>query len=83
MEAFEINEKLGGFIKDGRRLGVLFVAQNGKVGEGILGLITAWGSFTKNVLRLVVRFVSDFVFPTEQYLRCSIRYNENIATKEK
>jgi len=42
VEAFEINEKLGGFIKDGRRLGVLFVTQNGKVGEGILGMITAW-----------------------------------------
>ncbi|GMX57698.1 MAG: hypothetical protein YFSK_0260 [Candidatus Yanofskyibacterium parasiticum] len=83
MDAFEIKGKFGGFVKCGKRLGVLFVAQNGKVGEGILGMVTAWGSFTKNVLRLVVRFVSDFVFPTEQYLRCSIRYNENIATKEK
>jgi len=42
MDALEIKEKFGDFIKDGKRLGVLFVIQNGKEGEGILGLITAW-----------------------------------------
>jgi hypothetical protein len=34
--------EFGGFVKDGKRLGVLFVTQSGKVGEGILGMITAW-----------------------------------------
>jgi len=43
MYAFEIKEKYGRFVKDGKRLGrVLFVVQNGKFGEMILGLVTAW-----------------------------------------
>lgn len=42
MDAFGIKEKFVDFIKDGKRLRVLLVIQNGKVGEGILGLITAW-----------------------------------------
>jgi len=35
-------EEIWRFVKGGKRLGVLFVTQNGKEGEGILGMITAW-----------------------------------------
>ena len=41
MVALEI-EEIWRFVKGGKRLGVLFVTQNGKEGEGILGMITAW-----------------------------------------
>jgi len=42
MDVFEVKERFTDFIKDGKRLGVLFVTQNGKAGEGILGMVTAW-----------------------------------------
>lgn len=42
MDVFEVKERFTDFIKDGKRLGVLFVTQNGKAREMILGMITAW-----------------------------------------
>jgi CBS domain-containing protein len=42
MDVLDVKEKFTNFIKDGRRLGVLFVTQNGKESEKIIGLITAW-----------------------------------------
>jgi len=33
------SRKFGGFIEDGKRAGGLFITQNGKEGEGILGLL--------------------------------------------